>query len=56
MLKTETCVVIWIDGTENIGYVVAQYEEDGAPAYDIETEFDLIQCVRRDQFVLFADE
>jgi hypothetical protein len=55
MLQTDTCVVIWIDGVEVIGYVVAQYQEDGVNLYDIDTDGGLQQGIERDRFVLFMD-
>jgi hypothetical protein len=54
MLKTDTCVIIWIDGVETMGYIVGVDIEDGVIVYDIDTDDGLIQGKERNAFVLFA--
>ena len=56
MLKTDTCVIIWIDGIETMGYIIGVDIEDGIVVYDIDTEDGLLQSKERREFVLFAPD
>jgi hypothetical protein len=56
MLKTDTCVIIWIDGVETMGYIVGVDTEDGVIVYDIDTDDGLLQSKERNEFVLFQED
>ena len=55
MLKTDTCVILWIDGVETVGYIVGVDTDDGVIVYDIDTDDGLLQSKTRDSFVLFEE-